>query len=160
MNNNNELLEQDLNDITNAMDMEELTDEERKILIDDACEQFDAIEGVEFEDLSEEKDKKVIIQKEYDKTNEVLKSNVNRMEKLTKILFTNIALNSNNMDLVSMGIDAIKTQNQNLKLLGELQSKKILNLSAQSKIEASEKPIDGDRKDGNSSDKPPGFDAQ
>ena len=147
-------LSTDLDDITSALEIDELSDEEKQFILDGAIEDFNNIEGIKFADTSKMTAENRI-SKEFDISKKVLQKNIDRTEKLTSIIFGNIALDNQDVIMISTGVSILSAQNQNLKLLSELQNKAILNLQAQKRLELADKP-----KDEKKNELPPGFSAQ
>ena len=146
-------LSKELDDITEALDVDQLTDEEKNELMNGATEKFNSIEGVEFEDVSKLTVDEIIMS-EFNSSKKVLQKNIDRTEKLTSLIFRNIAVDDTDVVMIGTGVQIINAQNQNLKLLGELQNKAITNLHAQKRLELSDTPKDN--KD-TPKELPPGF---
>ena len=134
-------LSKELDDITDALDVDQLTDEEKNELMNGASEKFNSIEGVEFEDVSKLTVDEIIMS-EFNSSKKVLQKNIDRTEKLTSLIFRNIAVDDTDVVMIGTGVQIINAQNQNLKLLGELQNKAITNLHAQKRLELSDTPKD------------------
>ncbi len=123
-----------LDDITEALEGEQLTQAEKDALLQEAKEKFDSLDvGFEFKkDTSI--DKVQDLNQDFDTTRKILTNNVTRIEKLSIVLFDNIALDTTNINLIQTGISIVDLQNKNLKLLGELQAKTLLNKQALNKL--------------------------
>lgn len=145
----NNKIQQDLEGVMEALNLEDLSDEEKQAIQDEATANFEALDGVEFENVSKKSKEDKIIS-EFNTTKKVLQTNISRTEKLTKAIFNNIALDTNDLNMLNAGITVITAQNQNIKLLGDLQNKQLLNIEKQKKI-------DKENKDNKKDNKPKGF---
>lgn len=140
----------DIEAIGDFLDDTPLSNDEKLKLIEEAKENFENIPGVEFP--KPEEDEQTNIVNDFNTAREVIIKNVNRLERLTSIVFDNIAIQPDNIMTIQVGKDCIVAQNQNLKLLSELKNKALQNKQIQNKIdEILGKPKD--KKDG----LPPGF---
>lgn len=119
------MFDDELEKMSSALDDSPLSEDDKLKLIEDARIYFGEIEGVTFEEISE--DEEVNINADFKTARKVLEQNVDRLEKVTKIVFDTIAMQPENLIAIQTGMECINAQNQNLKLLSELKTKLLLN---------------------------------
>ncbi len=141
------MFNEELNPILQTLDGETLTDEEKELIVQEAREKFDSIDtGIQFKEIKDLEDSKNL-DNDYKTSRNILSTNINRVEKLTIILFDNIAVDTTNVRLMEAGINVIEIQNRNIKLLSELQNKLLNNKSVNNKLnpDKDKKKKDSDR---------------
>lgn len=126
------MFDTDLESITEALQDRPLSDDEKLKLLDEAKQAFDRLPGVEFEDLSE--DDLDNITKDFKTTRNLITKNIDRLEKITGLVFDNIALMPDNLKAIAIGMECINSQNNNIRLLAELKNKVLLNKQLSKKI--------------------------
>jgi esterase/lipase len=134
----------DMQAIGEFLDDTPISDDDKLALIEEAKENFEKIPGVEFKNQTE--DEFSNINNDFGTAREVIIKNINRLERLTSIVFDNIAIQPDNIMTIQVGKDCIATQNQNLKMLSELKNKTLQNKQIQNKIDDSS---DNPKKPGN-----------
>lgn len=139
----------DLEAIGEFLDDTPISDEDKLKLIEEAKENFENIPGVDFKEKAS--DEVTNINNDFETTRDVIIKNINRLERLTSIVFDNIAIQPDNIMTIQVGKDCIATQNQNLKLLTELKNKTLQNKQIQNKI------LENDKPKGKSNNLPEGF---
>ena len=142
------MFDTDLESITEALQDRPLSDDEKLKLLDEAKQAFDNLPGVNFEELSE--DDLDNISKDFKTTRNLITKNIDRLEKITGLVFDNIALMPDNLKAIAIGMECINSQNNNIRLLAELKNKVLLNKQLSKKIA-------GDKGSGNGSALPKGF---
>lgn len=125
-------MEEELNNLLSSIDEKPLTPEEKEILKKEAIEQFNQIEGVEFKDFVDD-DTKNNIKNDFLTTRKVLTKNIDRIEKLTNLLITNVAQQPENGLMLQNLISVISEQNKQIKMIHEIHNKMIMNISAEKK---------------------------
>jgi len=123
----------DLNNLLETIDEEPLSQEEIQILKKQAEDDFEALEGIEFNNQDNMTDKEVI-NDDYKLVKKVLQKNINRVEKLTNLLQRNLMLQPENPMTIGNLISVISEQNKQLKMVVEIQNKHITNRQLESKI--------------------------
>lgn len=122
----------ELENMSTALDDSPLTEDQKLKIIEDARASFNDIEGVVFQELSDDEDANITA--DFKTARKVLEANVDRMEKITKIIFDTIAVQPENLAAIQTGMECINSQNQNLRLLTELKSKLLTNRQLQKKV--------------------------
>ena len=126
------MVEDELNTLSDSLGMEELSEEEIQALKEEAIERFDELEGVEFKDDFKNNAEK--LESDFDVTRSVLIKNIDRIEKLTGLLFQSIAMQPDNTFLVANATSVISEQNKQLKLLNEIHNKTLVNKQLDDKV--------------------------
>lgn len=124
----------DIEAIGSFLDDTPISEDEKLKLIEEAKENFENIPGVNFPEIVE--DENTNISNDFNVARDVIIKNINRLERLTSIVFDNIAIQPDNIMTIQVGKDCIVAQNQNLKLLSELKNKALQNKQMQKKIDA------------------------
>ncbi len=145
------MLDNELNKLVDSLGQEELSDEEIEQLKQEAIKMFDALDGVEFKEGKDDKEK---LSNDFNTCRQVLTKNVDRVEKLTALLFNNIAMQPDNQFLIGNAISVISEQNKQIKLLGEIANKNLVNKQLATKLN---EPEDGKN---NKKGLPPGLDVE
>ena len=115
----------ELDNIIDALNDNPLSDEEKIKLLDDARAAFENLPGIEFSELTENEDDNLL--NDFKTTRGVLTKNIDRLEKITGLIFDTIAINPENIKAIAIGMECVNAQNNNLRLLAELKNKLLLN---------------------------------
>lgn len=126
------IIEKDLENVVDSLNLDELSDEEKEILLQDALQEFEKIPGVEFEDISDNDEQN--LNNDFKTTRKVLVKNINRLEKLTQICINNVAIDQNNIGMLQTSLGVITESSKALKLLAELQGKLFTNKQQAKKV--------------------------
>ena len=122
---------EDLDNLLESIDDRPLTDEEKEILKKQALDSFNELEGVEFDDISE--DELINIKNDFKTTRNILTKNIDRVEKLTNLLITNVASQPENIIMLQNLIGVISEQNKQIKMIHEIHNKTLINTQASKK---------------------------
>lgn len=123
----------DTDKILGSIGLEDLSDEEKEGLIQKAIDDFENIEGVSFKDQSEMDDKQ-ILEDDFKTSKSVLQKNINRVEKVTNLLMDQLAIQPENVMLISNLTSVISEQNKQIKLVLELDNKNLNNKQLADKV--------------------------
>jgi len=127
------MLSADVESIGTFLNDTPISDDDKLKLIEEAKANFENIPGVEY---PEETDNELNnIAQDFSTARSVIIKNINRLEKLTSLVFDNIATQPENLMSIQTGKDCIVAQNQNLKLLSELKNKALQNKQITKKLE-------------------------
>lgn len=121
----------DLDNLLETIDEQPLTDEEKNILKAQAIEDFNKLEGVEFDSITE--DELTNIKNDFKTTRNILTKNIDRVEKLTNLLITNVASQPENIIMLQNLIGVISEQNKQIKMIHEIHNKSLINVQASKK---------------------------
>ena len=121
------ILANELNKVLDTLDVEELTDEEKEIIRQEAIDKFNEIPVTEFKQISEDDSEEDKLNNDFISTRNILIGNIHKLEKLTEIVFQNLAESPTNYNLTQTAISVISEQSKNIKLMLELKSKHLLN---------------------------------
>lgn len=121
----------DLDNLLETIDEQPLTDEEKNILKAQAIEDFNKLEGIEFDSITE--DELTNIKNDFKTTRNILTKNIDRVEKLTNLLITNVASQPENIIMLQSLIGVISEQNKQIKMIHEIHNKSLINVQASKK---------------------------
>lgn len=127
----------DLDNLLETIDEQPLTDEEKNILKAQAIEDFNKLEGIEFDSITE--DELTNIKNDFKTTRNILTKNIDRVEKLTNLLITNVASQPENIIMLQNLIGVISEQNKQIKMIHEIHNKSLINVQASKKNNGDDK---------------------
>jgi hypothetical protein len=123
----------DLDNLLETLDEEPLTQEEIQQLKQQAEDDFNDLEGIEFNNQDNMTDKE-ILNDDFKVVKKVLQKNINRVEKLTNLLQRNLMMQPENPMIIGNLISVISEQNKQLKMVVEIQNKHISNRQLETKL--------------------------
>lgn len=123
----------DLDNLLETIDEEPLTQEEIQLLKQQAEDDFNDLEGIEFNNQDNMNDKE-ILNDDFKVVKKVLQKNINRVEKLTNLLQRNLMMQPENPMIIGNLISVISEQNKQLKMVVEIQNKHISNRQLETKL--------------------------
>lgn len=123
----------DLDNLLETIDEEPLTQEEIQLLKQQAEDDFNDLEGIEFNNQDNMTDKE-ILNDDFKVVKKVLQKNINRVEKLTNLLQRNLMMQPENPMIIGNLISVISEQNKQLKMVVEIQNKHISNRQLETKL--------------------------
>lgn len=121
----------DLDNLLETIDEQPLTEEEKNLLKKQALESFNELEGIEFDNITE--DELTNIKNDFKTTRNILTKNIDRVEKLTNLLITNVASQPENIIMLQSLIGVISEQNKQIKMIHEIHNKSLINVQASKK---------------------------
>ena len=130
-------IEKDLENVIDSLGLDELTEEEKQELLDDAIQEFENLKGVDFHDIHE--DDSINLNNDFKTTRDILIKNINRLEKLTQICINNVALDNSNIAMLQTSLGVVSEQQKAIKLMAELQNKLFQNKHQLNKLNGSGK---------------------
>lgn len=136
-------MSEELNKMLTNLDQENLSNDEREFLIEDAKQKFNNYEGVEFDQTLEKCEDK--ISSDFDISRKVLTDNIDKVHKLTNMLFEQVAVQPENQFLIGNAINVIGEQNKQIKLLQDLHNKSLINRQLTTKMKKDENEDNGSK---------------
>lgn len=127
----------DLNSVLETIDEEPLSNEELALLNQEADQEFDELQGIEFSNQSKMNDKE-ILNDDFKVVKKVLQKNINRAEKITNLLTRSLMMQPENPLVIGNLISVIAEQNKQLKMVVDIQNKHITNRQLENKLNPKE----------------------
>ena len=122
---------EELNNLLQSIDDQDLTPEEIEVLKQNAMNEFNSMEGIEFDEYTD--DDLANIKNDFKTTRKVLTKNIDRVEKLTNMLVTNVATQPENIIMLQSLISVISEQNKQIKMIHEIHNKVLTNTGVSKK---------------------------
>lgn len=123
----------ELDTIAESLTNDNLSAEDKIKLLEESRATFEQLPGVQFNENTDDENTNIL--NDFVTTRNVLTKNVDRLEKITALVFDTIALMPENLKAITIGMECINAQNNNLRLLAELKSKLLTNKQLQKKLQ-------------------------